>query len=163
MGRLCAHKKPLKHSKMNKVVLSCLLVVVGENQFPRRNKISKSRCITISMEITSQKIEGGVISSFFVLVAHFLLPLCCGEFGKRRAITFFYHHADFCYITRHFCLLTRKVPFMFLWVCCNSAEERYLPERGLTKVKATQKLSERKYDLATVSFYLLFQLTKRTI
>lgn len=30
---------------------------------------------------------GGLISSFFVLVAHFLLPLCCGDFGKRRAIT----------------------------------------------------------------------------
>lgn len=63
------------------------------------------------------------------------------------------HLAALCYITYHFCLLTRKVPYMFLGVCCNSAEGSCLPLRGLTQVKAVQTLSEPKYDMRTIYFY----------
>lgn len=36
----------------------------------------------------------------------------------------------------------RKGPLTSLWLCCNSLEVSSLPERGLTKVKALQTLSE---------------------
>lgn len=68
--------------------------------------------------------------------------LCCGELGIKDG-----HLTALCYITHHFCLLTRKVPFMFLWVCCNSAEGSSLPVRGLTEVRTIQTLSEPKYNL----------------